>query len=510
MTKKILSGDREIAVETTLANGARAATGLEELGLGPGDAIAMFLRNDFPNFEVGIAAGLLGLYAVPINWHYGAEEAGYVLEDSGAKALVVHADMLPGIQSGIPGGVHVFVVETPEEIARAYGLTPSQTQVPEGATLWNDWTGRFDLYEPKDVPAPGAMIYTSGTTGRPKGVRRKPTRPEEMDELFRVINIAFGLRPGARTIIPAPMYHSAPNSYSGLSIRQELDEIVLMPRFDPEELLRLIEKHKITHLQTVPTMFVRLLKLDPEIRAKYDVSSLEHVVHAAAPCAPEVKEGMIEWWGPIINEYYGSTETGSVVFCTSEDWLGHRGTVGKPMPGVELRILDDDGNDQPVNVPGDVYVRITDGPDFTYNNDDAKRKKAERHGLIAPGDIGYVDEDGFLYLCDRRNDMVISGGVNIYPAEIEGCLINHPEIADCAVFGIPDDEFGESLAAYIQLRDGAGIGDDDVRAHVRQHLAAYKVPKVVELVDDLPREDSGKIFKRKLREPYWEGRDNRI
>ncbi|MFN3231097.1 MAG: acyl-CoA synthetase [Alphaproteobacteria bacterium] len=510
MSRKILSGDREIAVDQTLINAARAASGFEALGLQPGDAVATYLRNDFANFEVNIAAGLLGVYAVPINWHLSAEETGYILEDCGARALVVHADLLKNIAAGIPEGIEVFVVETPPEIAAAYGLTASQTEPSPGAVLWSEWTHQFDIFEPRDIASPGAMIYTSGTTGRPKGVRRKPQSPDEMDELFRVINTAFGLRPGARTIIPAPMYHSAPNSYSSLSIRQELDEIVLMPRFDPEDLLRLIEKHEITHLQTVPTMFVRLLKLDPEIRSRYDVSSLEHVVHAAAPISPEVKEAMIEWWGPIINEYYGSTETGSVVFCTAEDWLGHRGTVGRPMPGVELRILDDDGNDQPVGVPGDVYVRITRGPDFTYNNDDAKRKKAERHGLIAPGDIGYVDKDGFLYLCDRRNDMVISGGVNIYPAEIEGCLINHPEIADCAVFGIPDEEFGESLAAYIQPRPGAGIGEDEVRAHVREHLAAYKVPRVVELVDDLPREDSGKIFKRKLRAPYWEGRERQI
>ena len=381
MTRRIISGDREIVVENMLANGARAATGLESMGVKPGEAIATFLRNDFAAFEVSTAAGLLGLYAVPINWHYGPEEAGYVLEDCGARALVIHADLLPGIEEAIPAGVEVFVVETPEEIASAYGLTASQTAVPANRTAWNDWTPQFDVFsQPKDIPAPGAMIYTSGTTGRPKGVRRKPVSPDEMEALYDIINIAFGLRPGARTIIPAPMYHSAPNSYSGLSIVHELDEIVLMPRFDPEDFLRLIEKHRITHIQTVPTMFVRLLKLDPEVRAKYDVSSLEFVVHAAAPCAPEVKEQMIEWWGPVINEYYGSTETGSVVFCSSGDWLSHRGTVGKPMPGVELRILDDDGNDQPVNVPGDVYARILAGPDFTYNNDDAKRARSEKAG----------------------------------------------------------------------------------------------------------------------------------
>ena len=510
VTKRIISGDRELAVADMLDSGARAARGLEGLGLKPGDSIALFLRNDFTFFEVTAAARLLGLYAVPINWHYGVEEAEYVLRDCGAKALVIHADLLSGIEAGIPDGVQVFVAETPPEIAAAYGLPAEKCAVPAGRDDWTNWLLGIEPLEERDVASPGAMIYTSGTTGRPKGVRRTPTSIKEMEKLYEIINIAFGLKAGARTIIPAPMYHSAPNSYAWLSVALELDEIVLMPRYNEEEFLRLVEAHKVTHVQMVPTMFVRLLKMDDTTRTQFDLSSLEFVVHAAAPCSPDVKEKMIEWWGPIINEYYGSTETGSVVFCTSQDWISHRGTVGKPMPGVEMRILNDDGEDQPTGVPGDVYCRITGGPDFTYNGDDAKRKATEKHGLISPGDIGYFDEDGFLYLCDRRNDMVISGGVNIYPAEIEACLIGHPEIADCAVFGIPDEEFGEALCACIQRVLTSVMADDDVRAYVAQHLAGYKHPKVVEFLNELPREDSGKIFKRKLREPYWEGRENRI
>lgn len=510
MTGRIISGDRMVDMAAVHENAARAATGLEQMGLKHGDAFAFFMRNDFPLFEAGVAASLLGLYAVPVNWHYGAEEAGYVIEDCGAKALLVHADLLPTIEAGIPKGVQVFVAETPPEIATAYGLSPDACAVPPDRTVWADWLAGFAPLPPRDVAAPGAMIYTSGTTGRPKGVRRKPKSPAEMDELFRVINTAFGLKEGARTIIPAPMYHSAPNSYTGLSMRLGIDEVVLMPRFDAEELLRLIEKHRITHLQVVPTMFVRLLKLPEAVRAKYDLSSLENVVHAAAPCAPDVKRAMIDWWGPIINEYYGSSETASVVYCTAEEWLAHPGTVGKPMPGTRVRILDEDGNDLPPGVEGDVHARITGGPDFTYNNDDAKRARAEKAGLIAPGDIGYLDEDGFLYLCDRRNDMVISGGVNIYPAEIEACLISHPDIADCAVFGIPDPEFGEALCAYIQPAPDTRPDAGDVRAYLREHLASYKVPKAIEFVPILPREDSGKIFKRKLRDPYWEGQARRI
>ena len=284
-----------------------------------------------------------------------------------------------------------------------------------------------------------------------------------------------------------------------------MDETVLMPRFDPEELLQLIEKHKTTHLQTVPTMFIRMLKLPEEQRAKYDTSSLEFVVHAAAPCPPDVKQQMIDWWGPIINEYYGATEVGSVSFLTAEQWLNHRGSVGKAMANCEIVILDDDGNRLGAHEIGDVYCRNLGGPDFTYHLDDAKRQKAEAQGLISVGDIGYLDEDGFLYLCDRRNDMVISGGVNIYPAEIEACLVSHPAIADCAVFGVPDEDFGESLCACVQIESGHSMAEDDVRAHVREFMASYKVPKIVDIRKDLPREDSGKIFKRKLREPYWEG-----
>ncbi len=510
-TARIISGDRHAPVLEVMERAARAATGLEsQVGLVPGDAIAIFMRNDFPFFEATLTANMLGAYAVPINWHYTAEEAGYILENSGAKALLVHADLLAGIAAGIPNTVAVFVVETPPEIAAAYGIDPARTKIPAGRHGWHDWLSRFEPMAPREVAAPGSMIYTSGTTGRPKGVRRTPATPDQMALLYETINRAFGLRPGGRTIIPAPLYHSAPNAYALLTIVHEMEEIVLMPRFEPEEFLHLIETHKVTHIQTVPTMFVRLLKLPEDVRARYDVSTLEFVVHAAAPCPAHVKRAMIEWWGPVVHEYYGATEVGSVVFCTAEEWLTHEGSVGKAMPGVELRVLNEEGEDQPVGVPGEVFCRLLRGTDFTYHGDDAKRARSEKRGLISVGDIGYLDEDGFLYLCDRANDMVISGGVNIYPAEIESVLIAHPSVADCAVFGIPDEDFGEALCACIQRAPGADLTEGDVKAHLREHLASYKVPKVVEFHDDLPREDSGKIFKRKLREPYWEGKNRRI
>jgi long-chain acyl-CoA synthetase len=263
-------------------------------------------------------------------------------------------------------------------------------------------------------------------------------------------------------------------------------------------------------VQMVPTMFVRLLALPDDVRSRYDISSLRWIVHAAAPCPPEIKRRMIEWWGPIVAEYYGSTETGPVVFCDSEEWLAHPGTVGRPLPKAVVKILDADGRELPTGDSGEVFVWLDVWPNFTYNGDDAKRRSIEREGLVTCGDIGYLDADGYLYLNDRSSDMVISGGVNIYPAEIEACLLELGGVRDCAVFGIPDEEFGEALAAHVELEDGADLPADAVREHVRTNLAGYKTPRVVEFAEGLPREDSGKIFKRRLREPYWAGRERAI
>jgi long-chain acyl-CoA synthetase len=510
MSGTLISGDRVVPIADMQMRAARAATGLAALGIGAGDAVALLLRNDIATFEAGAAAGLLGAYAVPINFHLVAEEAGYILRDCGARVLVVHADLLPRIEDGIPSGVTVLVVRTPDELAAAYGVDEEAAGVPSGWPDWSDWLGRFAPWAEAPVAAPGAMIYTSGTTGRPKGVRRTPVNESEMLALYAPIMLALGIRPGIRTVIPAPLYHSAPNTYAALSVRVGAEKIVLMPRFEPEALLALIETHRITHLQTVPTMFVRLLKLPESVRSQYDVSSLEFVVHAAAPCPREVKQAMIDWWGPVINEYYGATEIGSVVFCSAADWMAHPGTVGRALPGVEVRVFDESGADCPVGVPGDVYARNLAGSDFTYHGDDAKRRRAELNGLISVGDIGYLDADGFLHLCDRRTDMVISGGVNIYPAEIESALVQLPEVADCAVFGVPDEELGEALLACVQPAFDIEPDESAIRTRLRALLAGYKVPKRFVFMEQLPREDSGKIFKRKLREPYWAGRERRI
>ena len=339
-------------------------------------------------------------------------------------------------------------------------------------------------------------------------VRREQSE-SDADAARAIIERIFRLRDGARSVIPAPLYHTAPNVFA-LSCVVRMIDLTLMPRFDAEDLLRIVEERRITTVQVVPTMFVRLLQLPEDVRARYDTSSLEAVVHAAAPCPPQVKQAMIDWLGPIVDEYYGSTETGPVVFCTSEEWLAHPGTVGRALDGGVVKVLDDDGRELPPGESGEVYLRLGAFPDFTYHGDDAKRAAVERDGLVTAGDVGYLDDDGFLYLNDRRTDMVISGGVNIYPAEIEACLLELNGVRDCAVFGIPDETMGEALAAHLDADPAAGLTAESVREHVAARLARYKVPRVVEFDEQLPREDTGKVFKRLLRERYWTGRERAI
>jgi long-chain acyl-CoA synthetase len=514
---RLVSGSRELALEDLKTRAARAAAALESLGVGRGDAIAVMLRNDFAFFEAQMGAGQLGAYCVPVNWHFTADEAGYIFRDCGAKAIVAHADFAPVVQAAAPPGVPVFYVPCPDELATAFQTPLALRLAPPGERDWNDWISGFAPRPPTASEPPGAMIYTSGTTGRPKGVRRQAPTPAQFRAQAGAIGQAFGygdaiFNPGRErivSILTGPMYHSAPNTYANYGVRAGAEQH-LQPRFDPEQLLQWIERYRVTNLHMVPTMFVRLLKLPPEVRRTYDVSSLKFVVHAAAPCPVDVKRAMIAWWGPVINEYYGATETGAITYCTSAEWLAHPGTVGRPMPGAVVKVLTDLGFEVPPGESGEVFMRLTGGPDFTYQGDDGKRARAERDGLITAGDIGRLDGDGFLHLLDRRNNMVISGGVNIYPAEIEAAILVMQGVADCAVFGVPDDEFGEALCAYVQPQPGATLDAVAVRTHAAKLLAKYKVPKTIKFMAVLPREDSGKIFTRKLKAPYWAGRDKGI
>jgi long-chain acyl-CoA synthetase len=493
----------------------RATRGLSELGIGAGDRVALLLRNSIEFLEASIATVPLGASAVPINWHWRGEEIAHVLSDSGAKVLVVHADLWPAIAPSVPAGLALVVVPADGDGARAFaGEQPAEDSRalaghPEGALSWPEWLAGNEPWAEPPEAAPVSIIYTSGTTGQPKGVVRMPATDEQREGTQAMLGEIFNLAPGERTVIPAPMYHTAPNVYALSSAIRGMD-MTIMPGFDAEEFLRIVAEHRVTVVQMVPTMFVRMLALPEQVRSRYDLSSLRSIVHAAAPCPPDVKRAMIEWLGPIIEEYYGGTETGPVVYCTSAEWLAHPGTVGRPLEGAVVKVFDAEGSELPTGESGEVYVWMEVWPDFTYAGDEEKRRAVERDGLITCGDIGYLDGDGYLYLNDRRSDMVISGGVNIYPAEIEACLLSLHGVRDCAVFGIPDEEFGESLAAHVEPHDDVSLTAEAVRDHVRSRLAAYKAPRVVEFSESLPREDSGKIFKRRLREPYWRGRDRAI
>ena len=469
------------------ARAAAVAGGLAALGVEAGDRVAVYLRNDVSFIEASIGIGLLGAIPVPVNWHWKGAELAYLLDDSGSKVIFANTGL----------------VETAEAVAGERPLieVAGEPDPPTGRhPVYEDWLAIQDGWSELPRQAPLSMVYTSGTTGRPKGIVRAATTPEQAQAIAGLVFQTFGLAPGMRTLVAAPMYHSAPNVHSLVSAAAGID-LTIMASFDAEELLRLIEEHHIDHFQAVPTMFVRLLQLPDDIRAKYDVSSLKSVVHAAAPCPVEVKQGIIDWFGPIVREYYGGTETGACVASESADWLARPGTVGRAIWDGDVRIYSDDGRLLPAGESGRIHMRPPSAwPDFTYQGNPEKRAAMERDGYLDIGDVGYLDHDGFLYLNDRSTDMVISGGVNIYPAEIEACLLTLDGVRDVAVFGIPDADFGESLAAHVEATD---LTEDDVRQHVRANLAGYKVPKVVVFDDDLPREDTGKLMKRKIRDRYW-------
>ncbi len=499
----IISGQRRRSHDEVAERAARGSSGLQRLGVKQGDSVCMLMRNDIAFIEAAYAAMQLGAYGVPINWHFKPEEINYILQDSGTSVLIAHADLLHPLRAAISRGITVLSVPTPPEILANYKIDPDHLATPDFAIGFEPWLLHQRPYAGPAVPQPQNMIYTSGTTGHPKGVRRNAPTPEQTANAEQMRARIYGLRPGARALLPGPLYHSAPNSF-GIRAGRLGGALVLMPRFEAEEFLALIEREKIDNIFMVPTMFIRLMKLPEAVRRKYDVSSLRHVIHAAAPCPPEVKRAMIEWWGPVIYEFYGSTESGAVTFATSEDALKKPGTVGRIAPGAELRFIGEDGRVLPPGKIGEIYSRIAGNPDFTYHNKPEKRAEIDRDGFITSGDVGYIDDDGYVFICDRKRDMVISGGVNIYPAEIEAVLHALPGVHDCAVFGIPDEEFGEALMAVVEPQPGVQLDVNEIRGQLRASLADYKIPKHVEIRMQLPREDSGKIFKRRLRDPYWE------
>ncbi|AIJ24908.1 acyl-CoA synthetase [Amycolatopsis methanolica] len=480
-----------------LAGKANAyARGLRELGLETGDVVVVLQPNSDELLAAYFAALQTGLYVVMVNWHLVGPEVAYILSDSGAKAFLAHerfADVAIAAadEAGVPASGRFAV-------GRIDGFR-------DVAELGAGGSGR-----PEVRTAGSPMLYTSGTTGRPKGVRRplSGADPDSVPAASTWFFGIFGLKPFDDHVhlCGSPLYHTAVLNFASISI-QLGHTVVLMDRWDPEEMLRLIERYRVTHSHMVPTQFRRLLALPKEVRSRYDLSSLRNMIHGAAPCPPEVKRRMLEWWGPVVTDYYAASEGGGTMI-TGEEWLRKPGSVGLPWPGSVIKILDDDGNELPPGQPGTVYMRMGTST-FEYHKDAEKTRKARVGNLFTLGDVGYLDEDGYLFLHDRKNDMIISGGVNIYPAEIENELVMHPKVADVAVFGIPHEDWGEEIKAVVQPAPGVAPGPElaeELLEWVHGRLAKFKWPRSVDFAEELPRDPNGKLYKRELRDPYWTDR----
>ena len=438
-----------------------------------------------------------------MNWHLSANEIAHILDDCGAKVLVAHADLLTESVLAVCGNVHVIGVNTPPEIARAYGIGDRFCEVPGGVPEWRTWTNSYLGWQEPPREVAGPMFYTSGTTGLPKGVKRKPVSRETIAAIGKRTNAAWGFdRQPIRSVMCGPLYHSAPNAY-GLQVVQTGGFLILQPRFNAEELLELIQQYRITHLHMVPTMFRRLLALPEATRNACDISSLQFIAHGAAPCPPDVKREIIDWWGPIIHEYYAMTEIGIATMCDSEEWLAHPGTVGHAGPGVDLLIVGDENRVCATGEAGEICVRSETTTRFSYHRDDEKTTSVRLGDYVATGDLGYLDDDGFLYISDRKSDLVMSGGVNIYPAEVEKALLALDEIRDCVIFGIPDKDYGERLVAVIE--SDQPLDKEELIGKLKKRIAGYKVPREYFFGGALPREDSGKIMKRLVRDQYMAG-----
>lgn len=456
----------------------------------PGGVVAVVLPNGIAALEVELACTQLPIYFTPINWHLAPPEIAYILADSGASLVVTTEE-------------HEAAVRT---AAASAGLDARRVIVGgQGLDALAD--GEAD--GPPGRRGTGQrMLYTSGTTGRPKGVRRPLPQgvPEDNLGLLAARAALYGVdHPDGVHLVTAPMYHAAPGAYAVQALHLG-HRVVIMTTWTPEATLDLIEAHGVTHTYMVPTMFSRLLGLAPERRASADVGSLRSVVHTAAPCPVHVKRAMMEWFGPILYEIYGGTEGGATI-APPDEWLAHPGTVGRARGGVTIRILDDDGNELPTGEPGAVYMSIP-AQRFAYLNDPEKTASSRRGEFFTLGDIGYLNEDGYLFLCDRAADVVVSGGVNIYPAEVESALLEHLDVVDAAVIGAPDDEWGERLVAHVVTSSVVAV--DELIAHCRALIAGYKCPREIRFRDELPRSDVGKLLRRTLRDEEWAGRERRL
>ncbi|MEZ5960437.1 MAG: acyl-CoA synthetase [Hyphomonadaceae bacterium] len=495
----VMAGSGEAVTYGELdARSNQGAQLFRSLGLKVGDVIAIFMENNARYFEITWAAQRAGLYYTCISSKLTAGEAAYIIGDCDAQVLISSPgvgpvfDELPALLSG----VKLFAVGGARG---AYaGFEEAREAMP--AEPIADQTSGSD------------MLYSSGTTGRPKGVKPalRNVDIDVPDALTMLPKLFFGFPDESRYLSPAPLYHAAPLRWC-MSVQRLGGTVVVMEKFDPEQALALIEKHKIQTAQFVPTHFVRMLKLPEDVRSKYDVSSMVSAVHAAAPCPIPVKEQMIAWWGPVTYEYYAGTEGNGFSAISPNEWLERKGSVGKARIG-EVRIVGDDGQELPVRSEGVVY--FANGPPLAYHNDPGKAaENTNAQGWTTLGDVGWVDEDGYLYLTDRKSFMIISGGVNIYPQEIENLLITHSKVTDVAVVGAPDEEMGEKVVAVVQPANWAEAGDalrEELLAFARANLSHVKAPRVLDFMRELPRHPTGKLYKRLIRDAYWGKTDSKI
>ncbi len=495
----VMSGSGETVTYRQLDERSNQGAHLfRSLGLKAGDVIAILMDNHPRFFEIAWAAQRAGLYYACISSKLSVGEVEYILGDCEAKALIVSPGVGPVIDEipAIAPGVKLFMVGNARAPYESYETARDKMPTTPIA----------------DETAGSDMLYSSGTTGRPKGIKPPLTGApiDAPNPLAMMAQGLFGFRNDSVYISPAPLYHAAPLRWC-MSVHRLGGTVIAMEKFDPEDALRLIEKYKVDVGQFVPTHFVRMLKLPPETRARYDVSSLRSAVHAAAPCPIPVKEQMLEWWGPVIHEYYAGSEGNGFCYIGPQDWLTHKGSVGKAVIG-ELHIVGEDGEEVPPRTEGTVY--FGGSAPLTYHNaPDKIAENTDKHGWTTLGDVGWADEEGFLYLTDRKSFMIISGGVNIYPQELENLLITHPKVADAAVVGAPDEEMGEKVVAVIQPMDWANAGEDlkaELNAFCRANLSHIKSPRLIEFMQELPRHPTGKLYKRLIRDAYWGKEGSRI
>jgi len=494
----LIAGDSACSWATLNARANQLSRYFSEAGLKVGDAVALVAHNSFEFVETWAACMRSGLRLTPVNWHQSPDIVAYIVDNCDAKVLVCSARFAEAGQLAA---------------ARSPGLI---RKLAFAGTIegFDDYASTLAEIDPSDIPAPeiGAyMLYTSGTTGRPKGVFR-PIRPTVSQLTNKILETAAFRPDEDKALVTGPLYHAAPLALNLVTPLNAGVTCVLMDKWDAEETLRLTEAHRITHTHMVPTMFHRMLQLPDATRARYDLSSLRWILHGAAPCPPHVKKAMIDWLGPVLFEYYSSTEGGGV-FIDSPTWLTKPGSVGRPVEGVALKLLDADGVEVGPNEKGTIYIEAPPVGRFEYYKDPDKTRQAYKADHYTLGDMGHIDEDGFLFLTGRSAELIISGGVNIYPVEIDEVIIQHEAVADAAVVGVPNEDWGEEIKAVVELKPGFPADDatrDAILDFARERLPGFQRPRTLDFVEALPRSAAGKVLRQQVRDPYWKGRTRTI